>query len=347
MHLLFWLLLLPCVLLIGAAYQAVEMFRDRKLVAENGRLVHVGGGRRMFVSEKGSDGPTVIFESGITASSLHWADVQTSVSMVARTFTYDRLGLGWSSACTSARTPETLALELRTLLQEAGVTAPYVFVAHSFGGLIARQFAAEYADDVAGLVLLDPMRIEDWQPCNEFRQKLLKRGLRLMNRAVPLARIGLIRLAARSLLKHPELFSHVLGAIAGKGGQRIVERTTRELLKMPVAVRSAVISQWSAPDFYRGAAAYFRDVPASVREMQQARFVKNIPIIVLSPAATSLLPEDSLRRIGPKATQRVVHGSGHWVQLDRPDAVLDAIHCVLDEIQEQTLWEASECVSVA
>lgn len=340
MYWLLWSLMPPCVvLLMGASYQVIGTFRDRRSITEHGVLIDIGSGRRMFVSEAGSGGPTVIFESGITASSLHWADLQAEVSAVARTFAYDRLGLGWSSDCISERTPSNLVLELRTVLQKAGVKPPYVFVAHSFGGLIARRFASEYAEDVAGLVLLDPMPVEEWELSNEFRQKMLERGVQLMERAAPLARVGFIRLAAKSLLRHSEFFSHVLGGTVGKGSHRMIARTTRELHKMPARLRPHVVAQWSTPGFYRGAAAYFRAVPASVREMQLASPASGIPILVLHPESTCSLSGKCLRSIGPHANQRGVEKSGHWIHLDRPDVVLDAIYTMLHTTSQATLAE--------
>src|SRR5574339_581620 len=41
--------------------------------------------------------------------------------------------------------------------------ASLVLVAHSFGGFIARAYAAKYSDDVSGILFLDSMQ-EDWLP---------------------------------------------------------------------------------------------------------------------------------------------------------------------------------------
>jgi pimeloyl-ACP methyl ester carboxylesterase len=48
------------------------------------------------------------------------------------------------------------AADLRALLTAAREPGPYVLVAHSWGGLIARLFASRYPNAVAGLVLVDP-----------------------------------------------------------------------------------------------------------------------------------------------------------------------------------------------
>ncbi len=45
--------------------------------------------------------------------------------------------------------------ELHRLLKGAGIQGSLVFVGHSLGGVIARQYAAKYPVDVSGMVLLD------------------------------------------------------------------------------------------------------------------------------------------------------------------------------------------------
>ena len=45
--------------------------------------------------------------------------------------------------------------ELHALLQAAGIPGPYVLAAHSWGGFMARLYAATYPDEVVGLVLVD------------------------------------------------------------------------------------------------------------------------------------------------------------------------------------------------
>jgi pimeloyl-ACP methyl ester carboxylesterase len=47
------------------------------------------------------------------------------------------------------------AYELHLVLEKAGLSPPYVLVGHSVGGLIARVFAEQYQEDVAGMVLVD------------------------------------------------------------------------------------------------------------------------------------------------------------------------------------------------
>jgi pimeloyl-ACP methyl ester carboxylesterase len=54
----------------------------------------------------------------------------------------------------------TLAAGCCTLLKAADVPGPYVLVAHSFSGTIARVFAGEHPDEVKGIVFVDVLTPE-------------------------------------------------------------------------------------------------------------------------------------------------------------------------------------------
>jgi pimeloyl-ACP methyl ester carboxylesterase len=102
-----------------------------------------------------STSPTVVLISGIGGTSVTWCAVQRLLSRDLRTFAYDRLGLGKSDETDLARSAALLARELKDTLVAANVPSPYLLVAHSYGGIIAREFLEAYNDDVAGLVYVD------------------------------------------------------------------------------------------------------------------------------------------------------------------------------------------------
>jgi pimeloyl-ACP methyl ester carboxylesterase len=115
------------------------------------------GGRRLAVNVSGQGAPTVILETGLGAESAEWAPVQREIETFARVFRYDRAGRGVSDPAPGPRTAMDKVAELHDLLRLAGVPGPYVLVGHSYGGLLARLFAQHYRDEVAGLVLADSM----------------------------------------------------------------------------------------------------------------------------------------------------------------------------------------------
>jgi pimeloyl-ACP methyl ester carboxylesterase len=71
--------------------------------------------------------------------------------------------------------------------------------------------------------------------------------------------------------------------------------------------------------------SHVRAVPDTVREMQDAEPVHDIPVLVLTPGKSTPLSEQSLRRIGDNVQQIIAPASAHWIHLDEPDLVIDSI----------------------
>jgi len=133
------------------------------------KRVDIGGGRMMYIECQGSGSPTVLLISGTDAASDLWhaADqkgptVYDDIQKTTRVCAYDRPGaphldqiLSRSDPVPQPTSPQNGVDDLLALLQAADVPAPYVLVAHSFGGTIARVFAGEHPDEVKGIVFVD------------------------------------------------------------------------------------------------------------------------------------------------------------------------------------------------
>jgi pimeloyl-ACP methyl ester carboxylesterase len=185
------LLLFLFVLILGFAYERVGARRDLRLHPAPGRLVSVGG-HKLHLLCKGSASPTVVIEQGAGELSSFWWLVQDRIADFARVCTYDRAGYGWSDPARAPRTVEDRARELHALLSNAGVQAPYIFVAHSYGGLIVRDYLRHYPGEVAGLVLVDTP-----DESSIFRGDVLDfyAKARVLNRLAGVAaQVGLLRL---------------------------------------------------------------------------------------------------------------------------------------------------------
>jgi pimeloyl-ACP methyl ester carboxylesterase len=139
-------------------------------------LVDIGGGRKIYMECQGKGSPTVVLVSGFRGAHDDWTHVIDSggepkpsgsavfpeVSKFSRVCAYDRPGTtrfdGTLSPSTPVRQPTIAqdgAADLHALLRAAKQKGPYVLVAHSWGGLIVRQYASTYPEEVSGLVLLD------------------------------------------------------------------------------------------------------------------------------------------------------------------------------------------------
>ena len=326
MYLALWILCLAAALIsAGFLYQLIGAHRDRRRFAGLGRWVTIGRGHRLYLLEKGTGGPTVLFEAGIAATNLNWFHIQETVSRFTGTASYDRGGLGWSSPCRTARTPGNIAVELHAMLQGAGIKPPYILVGHSFGGLVMRRYALLYPDDVASVLLVDPMRCEEWPPLNPARQRAVDLGSRLARYAIPFARFGLVRLAVTSLLCRSGRLSGRLAGAAGVGGRHVLGRVTDEVGKMPREVWPIVAAHWSRPAYYAGMYSHVDAIPDTVKEMQDAEPIRGIPVLVLTPGKSTPLSDAHLCRIGDNVQQVIAPASAHWIHLDEPDLVIDSI----------------------
>jgi hypothetical protein len=109
--------------------------------------------------------PAIILESGLGASSSSWALIIRHLSPFIRTYTHDRAGLGNSSsnlAITTTSPPHILeqyasnaASDLDKLLTKAGIEGPFIVVAMSWGGIVAREFLERRKEDVVGMVMIE------------------------------------------------------------------------------------------------------------------------------------------------------------------------------------------------
>ena len=330
MHVVFWILASVALLVLaGTVYQHLGSLRDRRIHTGQGRWVSIGRGCSVYFFEQGQGEPTVLFEAGIGATHLNWRGIQDPIAMLAHTIAYDRAGLGWSSPCHTPRTPGNVAAELHQMLETAGFQPPYVLVGHSFGGLVLRRYALLYPEEVAGVVLVDPMRSEEWPPLNPSRQSQLDLGNRLIRYALPVVRCGLARLLVTWLFgRRGNLSEHIAGA-AGAHPRHVLGRIKTEVRKMPRKVWPAVAAHWSRPGFYSGLRSHIHSIPATVREMHTAEPIRGIPVTVLTPGNAVPLSANQLEHIGDSVRQTIARKSEHWIHLDEPDLVINAIRAMI------------------
>jgi pimeloyl-ACP methyl ester carboxylesterase len=134
--------------------------------APRGRLVDIGGGRRLHVRLAGplDASPLVVLEAGAFGFSADWETVQAQLAEAGfRSLAYDRAGLGFSDPAPAPRDAAAIAADLERLLTVLGEAGPFIYCGHSMAGLHAPLFAARHAGALAGLVLVDASRPEGTQ----------------------------------------------------------------------------------------------------------------------------------------------------------------------------------------
>lgn len=111
-----------------------------------------------------ADGPTVIFEAGLGDGASVWDAVAVPPGLGRFAWTRAGYGLGaeiaigqsWPEDADGRRSGAEVSARLEAELAAQGVRGPFILVGHSIGGLYVLDFANRHADQIKGIVLVDP-----------------------------------------------------------------------------------------------------------------------------------------------------------------------------------------------
>lgn len=104
---------------------------------------------------------TVLLEAGGGSAMADWDPVFGQIAQHATVIRYSRVGNGNSTQVKRHFTSRDYADYASELLEQLNLTAPVIYVAHSYGGSIARDFAVAYPDKIKALLMLDPSSEHD------------------------------------------------------------------------------------------------------------------------------------------------------------------------------------------
>jgi pimeloyl-ACP methyl ester carboxylesterase len=297
-----------------------------------GTLVDVGG-YQLHIWCEGTGSSTVIMEAGSGDPSMIWELVRPEIAKTTRVCVYDRAGLGWSDPSPKPRTAQNIVEELHTLLSKAEIAGPYVLVGHSIGGVYVRLYAHHYPNDVVGMVLVDSSHEEQMLRAPEAFVKFDKESSRKM-----VQQLGVYKsLAATGVLA---LFPSRVPAddLMPKDAKDAYQATAAR----DTTYLETLMDEEKASD----------ESLAQVREAQ-IKTLGNIPLIVLShgqavlPPDAGLSPEVTqqvelgwqqmqleLASLSSKGKQVIAEQSGHYIHLQQPQLVIDAIKQVIADADE-------------
>lgn len=322
---------LAALLALARLFQFWGSWTDERSFPPPGRMLDIGG-RKLHARVTGSGTPVVVFESGISASSINWITTQPQIAAFATTCCYDRAGLGWSEPPAGAYDAERMVADLATLLDRLQLPGPYVLVGHSYGGLLVRLFAERYAGKVAALVLIDPVLACHWAQPDASRMRMKRRGARMALWSGRLAGFGMIRLATSPALVRSFILPRLRSRNEPTDGA--VYRLDSELRKLPPETVPVIRAQWCRPKSFRAIVAHLAALESSFAALRNEQL--DIPITVISAGTTppeGLAEHCAIARLSVRGEHIVAQRSGHWIQLDETKLVVDAIRRAVDRIQ--------------
>lgn len=283
----------------GAAWQAWAEGRDAQAFPPPGRLVDIGG-HRLHLHCAGSGTPTVWLEAGLGNETAHWSAVFDALAARQRTCAYDRAGLGHSEPGPLPRSAERVVDETLRLLQASGESPPYLLVGHSNGGAYMRLLAAALPEHVEGLLLVDPSQT----PAD---------GCAPLPMSMRLSYGGLVTLAPTGL---PRALLPLLFPLDNS--------------PLPPAARDVHAANRARAGALRALWSEVEQSCAMQASADAAGWVPSLPVEILlssrRPAQQAWVPEAAQAMAAATGARLLtVEDSGHWIPLDQPQAVLDAV----------------------
>jgi pimeloyl-ACP methyl ester carboxylesterase len=257
-------------------------------------LVDVGG-YKLHLYCIGEGSPTVILDAVGGGSSTQWALIQPEIAATARVCAYDRAGFGWSEPGPEPRDAHQQVRELHTLLANAGIAGPYVLVGHSYGGRVARVYAAQYPDEVEGLVLVDTGQLYQDPRYPPEAQAEYAAEEQMIHTVRWLAPFGIARL----------LLTMGLGPAA-------------EDYDLPAPQRAQAKTFNTTTKFWRSLVGQYAAMPETDAQERAVKSLGDMPLVVLS----ATLPADETRRawnefsaelatLSSNSRHRLVDGATH------------------------------------
>ena len=322
MRFLKYVSLLVCgALALGAIYQWRAESADKALIP--GELVSVGEHEFHLLCE-GNGSPLILLENGLWGSYPDWFYVIEGIRSTTKVCAYDRLGMGWSSKNDKPTRASDVADYLHELRQAADIHEPMILVGFSAGGLYVREYQKRYPEDVVGMLLIDSAHEQQ-----AFRIEHISKDLSLERLCSAIAWTGIARLLGLfddfpeksfSAQQHEEQLRayHRSGFCSGLVQQYqgfeedlFADTLPQDMGDLPLTVVSAgktlreqVLNDAVSDDFL---SEHEREWP----ELQKG-----------------------LAGLSSQSTHIIAQGSGHAVQLEKPQVVIEALKkLVADTLQ--------------
>ncbi len=263
-----------------------------------GKLIDVGG-YRVHLYCTGSGKPTVMVVGA--GFSFDWGLVQPEVARFSTICTYDVSGTAWSDPGPVLTCTERVK-EVHNLLGAARLEAPVVLVGVSIGGCVARLYAAEYPNEVAGMVIVDHAFQPD-PPPDGGKPKMSSAGLE----------------SAPVLIQQTPI---VITAEDMSRFDRLPERS-QQLHRWAMSLHPQ-LPTWETAE----------ECLAQLERAAPGPFpLGNLPLVVVSTGNQARgydRLQQKLLALSRRSEQMIADQSFHSVEIDQPEVVAEAIRKVVE-----------------
>jgi pimeloyl-ACP methyl ester carboxylesterase len=272
-----------------------------------GKLVDVGG-YRVHLYCTGTGSPTVVITGA--GYSFDWGLVQPEVAKFTRVCTYDHSGVAWSDPGPTD-TCRLRVSEIHFALRNSKIEGPYVLVGHSLGALVSRLYGSEHPDEVAGMVIVDHASAVVSSPFHSPDGRSYFRGL-----------------SSRSPTSADTLIAPT---------DPPVTQSDSDFQKLPAKDYELHLWGDSLPEHAKTMQRNRAMISECESEVQAASSNKanpldNKPLVVLS-ASIGQANAGQLISLSSNSRQVFAENSSHYIMIDRPDVVINAIREVFEAAQ--------------
>ncbi len=302
--------------------------------------VRLPDGRLLNVVCMGRGSPTVILTAGLgDFTGWAWSAVQAGMAKSTRVCAWDRPGFGLSDGSPAPQTVATTVADIEAALTIGKIDGPYVMVGHSLGAYETLLFTDRHRDEVAGMVLIDPsfpgqfsVKLSEPQaPGRSDAEADATAYLRKCAANIRSGELGHDTSDPDKCLAFPLVIPPVMS-------EALKEKT----LGNPLQYETQASFNSSGPESSRLVVDPNRDYGAMPLTVLSALWEPRIPRSILKVLSPELAPEheridrghQALAALSINGVRQRVPDTGHYVQKDQPQVVIDAVEKVVREARE-------------
>ncbi|OLP15789.1 alpha/beta hydrolase [Leptolyngbya sp. 'hensonii'] len=316
-------------LVATTSYQAIASWLEDR-PPPPGQLFDVGS-YRLHLYTVGESSPTIVLDHSLGGIEGYF--LIQELSKLARVCIYDRAGYGWSDHSPYPRTSHQIVKELDTLLEQAAIKPPYILVGNSFGSYNVRLYAHLFPEKVVGIVLTDALH---------------ETGMLRMS--IPLQALKLFFISGFVM----SILGSMLGIIRLLRVFGIFELLKPELRRFSQASLNGVKRSFCRAKHWITMSREMINLDKSACQVSVAKHFGTVPIASIKANSffkpsfwTIFIPLKDANKLREKmhldlcnlstnCLQVEAGESGHFVWIDQPDVIVDAVKTVLNKIDSSS-----------